>query len=484
MYRSEQAARISHEIGRPELASWPIAYRGMARALAGDVGAAESDFETAIVSQDSEDPHLRSDGGILEARYRLLRGEYSVAREVAEYCRELARRRSPDHYIVPEADIVLAEIAVAEGDAELASRALADLEGWTDKRGVEELKCRAYLARSRCEVVPSPDGFPPRERLRRSLEHVGEGLRIAGSCGFRLHYLDLVLQRAYLELLSGSPRLAAASVRLALEHGVDPPAGSGLARILPAEDEKAPYAWGRARGRRLYGQSILLEAAQRRAAGTDERPDVEALIEQGLQELTEACRLAESLGGPLHESLRRELSAVQEGTLTPFDVDPGRVPDSDPVRRRGIFVSYSHEDADWLARFSARFSAEVGGQLIRVWDDRRIEPGDRWLREITRAIEEARVAVLLVTPRFLESRFIREVELPALLEAARAGRLRILWIPVERTSHSGTELRSIQALIDPARPIAEASPEQRGEFWSDACRRVRRAFVLSASVGT
>src|SRR4051794_17551078 len=53
---------------------------------------------------------------------------------------------------------------------------------------------------------------------------------------------------------------------------------------------------------------------------------------------------------------------------------------------------------------------------VSFWADPYIQVGDDWEREIRGVIATSPVALLLVSPEFLASRFIRDVELPALLE--------------------------------------------------------------------
>jgi internalin A len=65
---------------------------------------------------------------------------------------------------------------------------------------------------------------------------------------------------------------------------------------------------------------------------------------------------------------------------------------------------------------------------FEVWDDARIEPGEKWKERISEAINRARVAVLVLTADFLASKFIRDAELPLLLEAADAEGATILCI--------------------------------------------------------
>ena len=96
-----------------------------------------------------------------------------------------------------------------------------------------------------------------------------------------------------------------------------------------------------------------------------------------------------------------------------------------------IFVSYSHHDSAWRARLFDDYIATTLGDC-RVWTDAQLRAGDRWQDEITLRLQRASVAVLLVSPRYLQSRFIRERELPAILARAQDPKaaLRVVWIPI------------------------------------------------------
>ena len=70
-------------------------------------------------------------------------------------------------------------------------------------------------------------------------------------------------------------------------------------------------------------------------------------------------------------------------------------------------------------------------------------------------MSKARTAVLFVSPRYLESSFVSEVELPALLEDADKGLLRLCWVAIDHSGYSLTRLASIHCLNDPNRPIRD-----------------------------
>ncbi len=94
-----------------------------------------------------------------------------------------------------------------------------------------------------------------------------------------------------------------------------------------------------------------------------------------------------------------------------------------------VFVSYSHHDALWRDQlFTAHLSSTFGD--CQVWTDAQLRAGERWQQAIDERLADCTVAVCLVSERFLDSRFIAERELPAILQRAQAGTLRLVWIPI------------------------------------------------------
>jgi len=67
---------------------------------------------------------------------------------------------------------------------------------------------------------------------------------------------------------------------------------------------------------------------------------------------------------------------------------------------------------------------------IKKWCDRDIAPGDNWEHEIEKALNECQVALLLVSPDFLASRFINEREIPPIAKASQDASVPVLWLLV------------------------------------------------------
>jgi hypothetical protein len=98
-----------------------------------------------------------------------------------------------------------------------------------------------------------------------------------------------------------------------------------------------------------------------------------------------------------------------------------------------IFICYAHQDNEssdrnkrWLDRLQQQLAPlEMEGQ-VEIWSDKKLELGDDWHDKIQAILKQVKAAVLLVSPAFLESKYIRNSELPVLLKQAKEAGVAIL----------------------------------------------------------
>jgi hypothetical protein len=147
--------------------------------------------------------------------------------------------------------------------------------------------------------------------------------------------------------------------------------------------------------------------------------------------------------------------------------------------RQNVFVSYSHEDTVWLERLKTHLAPYLRGEKLILWDDTKIRPGQDWASEIKNAIATARVAVLLVTPAFLASDYVNDVELPAILERAKED-LAVLWIPVKASAYTETPLAHIQAAHDPSQPLAKLTSARQDEALVAIAKRISATMDVNS----
>ena len=92
-----------------------------------------------------------------------------------------------------------------------------------------------------------------------------------------------------------------------------------------------------------------------------------------------------------------------------------------------VFVSYARKDRALLDAEVLPFLHHLlNREQIELWNDRLIGVGEDWYAEIADRLDDAKVAVLVVTPEFLASKFCLHEEIPVLLQRARRGEVRVL----------------------------------------------------------
>ena len=138
---------------------------------------------------------------------------------------------------------------------------------------------------------------------------------------------------------------------------------------------------------------------------------------------------------------------------------------ADIPRRTKVFISYSHHDATWLTRLRIHLKPLERDYALDIWDDRNIKAGSKWLEEIERAIESAKIVVAIISADFLASDFITNNELPPLLEAAKTDGAVIMPLIVSPSRFLSTKgLAQFQAVNDPLRPLINMTKGEQEEI--------------------
>lgn len=145
-------------------------------------------------------------------------------------------------------------------------------------------------------------------------------------------------------------------------------------------------------------------------------------------------------------------------------------------KEKSLFISYSHKNKSWLEKFTPNLKLLENKNLLTVWDDTDIKSGQKWNNEIKKALSNAKAALLLVTPDFLASDFIMNVELPELIKASEERDLKILWVAVIPSLYEETAIADFQSTNNPAKPLANLSPAKAQREIVEICKKVLDAL--------
>ena len=145
--------------------------------------------------------------------------------------------------------------------------------------------------------------------------------------------------------------------------------------------------------------------------------------------------------------------------------------------RSKVFVSYSHHDKEYLKDLQRHFKPFL--DKIDFWDDSKILPGQVWENEITNAINETKVAILLLSTDFLGSDFIANNELPPLLKAADDDGAVILVVILKPCLFDEfPKLNQYQAMNPPSNPISKMDENEREELLVNLVRQTKRVLGI------
>ncbi len=141
-----------------------------------------------------------------------------------------------------------------------------------------------------------------------------------------------------------------------------------------------------------------------------------------------------------------------------------------------ILLSYAHEDDEWRQQLRTHLAALEQDFGVRIWDDRAIPAGGEWKEAIEEQLRTADIVLLLVSPDFRASEFIRSVELRQALERHDLGEARVIPVILRACEWQSAPFARLQPLPRSGKPLA--SWDDRDEAFFEVVRELRE--IISA----
>ena len=118
-----------------------------------------------------------------------------------------------------------------------------------------------------------------------------------------------------------------------------------------------------------------------------------------------------------------------------------------------VFTSYAHKDEDLREELDVHLAMIKRQPAVEVWNDREIIAGDEWDDSIKKELNSADIILLLVSPYFLASRYIYDVEIKTALERHEKRDAIVVPIILKPCDWTVTEFAKLQALPRNAKPV-------------------------------
>lgn len=162
---------------------------------------------------------------------------------------------------------------------------------------------------------------------------------------------------------------------------------------------------------------------------------------------------------------------------TPIKIIPPKVSEVSQARGFNFFISYSFKDEAYKIALKSHFMGLISNGSIKAWDGRAILPGEDWDQEIKKKLEEATVILFLVSSDFMDSDYIKDVEIKHALERYERKEVKIIPIIVRPCDFDNHPLNKLMAVPTGRKPIS--TWKNADEAYLDVVINIRRILKLT-----
>ncbi len=129
-----------------------------------------------------------------------------------------------------------------------------------------------------------------------------------------------------------------------------------------------------------------------------------------------------------------------------------------------IFISYAHEDEYYKDELLKRLKPFESKGKIKCWHDKLIDPGENRINCIIKAINDCELILFLVSPDFLSSDHIENIEKKIALERNNEGEVRIIPVILRHCTLTDSGLSKFQALPKNGKVLSTLESLDEGLF--------------------
>ena len=139
-----------------------------------------------------------------------------------------------------------------------------------------------------------------------------------------------------------------------------------------------------------------------------------------------------------------------------------------------LFISYAHKDKKLCEQLINHLHGLRREGVIHGWYDRDISAGAEFHEEIVAHLAKAKVVLLLVSPDFMKSEYIHDVEVKEAMEMHEAGVATVIPVILCPVDWTHTPFGKLKALPTDGRPVTKW--RNRNEAFLDVVQGVREAI--------
>ena len=135
-----------------------------------------------------------------------------------------------------------------------------------------------------------------------------------------------------------------------------------------------------------------------------------------------------------------------------------------------LFISYSKSDKAHLEDFKKQLSPYRRQNLVEIWDDSKIGPGEEWDKVIKRELAAADIIVLLISADLINTDYIWDVEMKEAMERNDRGEATVIPVIIRSCAWEKAPFGKLNALPEKGVPVEKWN--NRDEAWTQVVKRI------------
>lgn len=147
-----------------------------------------------------------------------------------------------------------------------------------------------------------------------------------------------------------------------------------------------------------------------------------------------------------------------------------------------LFCSYSRKDKALRIELETHLKPLQREGLIATWHDQMLIPGEQWNGRIREELKRADIVLFLLSPSFIASDYIMEVEVACALERHRDGHTIVIPVILRTCQWEYTPFANLQGLPSDMQPVTKWGSFPHDDGFDDVARGIRKV-VMGHSAG-
>ncbi|MBV6441307.1 MAG: toll/interleukin-1 receptor domain-containing protein [Haliscomenobacteraceae bacterium CHB4] len=142
--------------------------------------------------------------------------------------------------------------------------------------------------------------------------------------------------------------------------------------------------------------------------------------------------------------------------------------ESNPVK---VFISYSTRDQEYVNELLLHLKPlEQKKKYLEIYHDGELLPGSEWDAEVRKQLATSQVVLFILSPDFVQSKYLNEVETRMALDMNRRGEAIIVPVLVRPTDFSSLPFNRFQAIPKEEGPVSTS--KNREKTWEQVIKEL------------